>query len=56
MEKLEIEFVENRNGEILAQVKNFPSKDTTLSQKDIWSLIDDLILASVSIAGISDLK
>jgi hypothetical protein len=56
MEKLEIEYVENRNGEILAQVKNFPSKDTTLSQKDIWSLIDDLMLASGSIVGISDLK
>jgi hypothetical protein len=36
MEKLEIEYVKN---------KNFPSKDTTLSQKDIWSLIDDLMLA-----------
>jgi len=56
MEKLEIEFIENSNGEILAQVKNFPSKDTTPSQKDIWSLIDDLILASGSIVGISDLK
>jgi len=56
MEKLEIEFVVNRNGEILAQVKNFPSKDAPLSQQEIWSLIDDLILASGSIAGISDLK
>jgi hypothetical protein len=56
MEKLEIEFVENRNGEILAQVKNFPSKNTTLSQKDIWSLIEDLMLASSSIVGTSDLK
>lgn len=56
MEKLEIEFVENKNGDILAQVKNFPSKDTSLSQKDIWSLIDDLMLASGSIVGISDLQ
>ncbi len=56
MEKLEIEYVENRNGEILAQVNNFPSKNTTLSQKDIGSLIEDLMLASGSIDGISDLK
>jgi hypothetical protein len=56
MEKLEIEFVENSNGKILAQVKNFPGKDTALSQKDIWSLIDDLMLAPGSIAGTSDLK
>ncbi len=56
MERLEIEFNENKNGEILAQVINFPSKDTTLSQKDIYSLIEDLVLASTSIDEISDLN
>ncbi|MFK5948301.1 MAG: hypothetical protein QM500_05990 [Methylococcales bacterium] len=56
MERLEIEFNENKNGEILAQVINFPSKDTLLSQKDIYSLIEDLMLASTSIDEISDLN
>ncbi len=56
MEKLEIEFNEDKSGEILAQVINFPSKDTTLSQEDICSLIEDLMLASTSIDEISDLN
>ncbi len=55
MEKLEVEFVRSRDGEILLQVKNFPNNDTTLCQKDIWSLVEDLILASSHIDEITTL-
>jgi len=53
MEKLEIEFIKHINGEILVRIENLPSQDTTLSRKDICSLIEDLILASSSIDDMS---
>ena len=55
MEKLDVEFVGASDGEVLVYIKNFPNEDTTLSQKEIWSIVEDLILASSQINEISAL-
>lgn len=55
MEKLDVEFVGASDGEVLVYIKNFPNEDTTLSQKEIWSIVEDLILASSQINEITDL-